>query len=36
MTWAATWEERKNVAGKYPEKVAELQARLQAIRGKQP
>ena len=28
--------ERQNVAEKYPEKVAELQARLQAIRGKQP
>ena len=28
--------ERQNVAGKYPEKVGELQARLQAIRGKQP
>jgi arylsulfatase A-like enzyme len=28
--------ERQNVAGKYPEKVAELQARLEAIRGKRP
>jgi arylsulfatase A-like enzyme len=28
--------ERQNVAGKFPEKLAELQARLEAIRGKRP
>ena len=28
--------ERQNVAEKYPEKLAELRARLEAIRGKRP